>query len=150
MSEPVWEKIREIAPISPEGLRNGTEVADLFPVPAIGIAEMLGIGVVEAPIDGDGYLDISVEPAQIVVSNRVMPSHQRFTIAHELGHLCLGHELEDWITERQANKFAARLLMPPVKVQEVYELGMSLKHMADYFQVSVECMGHRLRELELV
>lgn len=39
---------------------------------------------------------------------------QRFTIAHELGHWYLGHNNSkpEWLQEREANMFAARILMP--------------------------------------
>lgn len=60
----------------------------------------------------------------IVYDDSETPGRMRFTIAHELGHILLGHELEAGfehlrrisegkpITETQADEFAARLLAP--------------------------------------
>lgn len=60
----------------------------------------------------------------IVYDDSEAPGRVRFTIAHELGHILLGHELEAGfehfrrisegkpITETQADEFAARLLAP--------------------------------------
>ena len=60
----------------------------------------------------------------IVYDDSETPDRIRFTIAHELGHILLGHELEAGfghfrriaegkpITETQADEFAARLLAP--------------------------------------
>ncbi len=60
--------------------------------------------------------------ARIVVRKEQILSRQRFTIAHELGHIVLGHHNEDesekttvHTLERHgndANAFAAELLMP--------------------------------------
>lgn len=36
----------------------------------------------------------------------------RFTIAHEIGHIMLGHKIDDSVTEREANCFARNLLCP--------------------------------------
>ena len=59
----------------------------------------------------------------IFVSEDCTPERQRFTIAHELGHILLGHVGEgnlvnrepdptDHPMEREANVFASRLLAP--------------------------------------
>ncbi|MBP0983034.1 MAG: ImmA/IrrE family metallo-endopeptidase [Oscillospiraceae bacterium] len=60
----------------------------------------------------------------IVYDDSESPDRNRFTIAHELGHILLGHEIEAGfghfrrivegkpITETQADEFAARLLAP--------------------------------------
>lgn len=61
---------------------------------------------------------------RIIVYNEALPSEEiRFTVAHELGHLFLGHDLayerygttrndQKAISEKQANQFATRLLCP--------------------------------------
>lgn len=36
----------------------------------------------------------------------------RFTIAHEIGHIALGHRIDDSIARREANCFARNLLCP--------------------------------------
>lgn len=61
----------------------------------------------------------------IFVSSNVSRARQRFTTAHELGHILLGHvgryklvnrepDPRDTPIEQAANVFASRLLAPPV------------------------------------
>ncbi|HHJ4200033.1 ImmA/IrrE family metallo-endopeptidase [Aeromonas veronii] len=96
------------------------------------------------------------------------PNRQRFTIAHELGHFIhhrslIGDGINDNklyrstnqgkyfnqnITlghEKEANTFAASLLMPREVVIECRRKGMSIKEMADYFRVSQAAMSYRLQ-----
>ena len=83
-----------------------------------------------------------------------------FTLAHELGHLLIGHNgsiavddnfAGDTPAERQANAFAAAFLMPKAKVDQYiknYDLGPeSLARMVYYFDVSFESLVFRLHNL---
>lgn len=92
------------------------------------------------------------------------PNRQRFTIAHELGHICKHLKPEtsdypyiDWrieeqadsIYEIQANAFAGELLIPLHKLKEIY-LSMSFptsKKLAAFFSVSINVMEARLHQL---
>ena len=71
----------------------------------------------------DGYSTILDGQAWIFVSRNCSPERQRFTIAHELGHILLGHtgkhqlvnrepSKKDNPVEQAANVFASRLLAP--------------------------------------
>lgn len=70
----------------------------------------------------DGFIvRLDDGPAIIFYNSRCSIGRQRFTIAHELGHLLLGHQGDllnrepspmDNPIEREANAFAARLLAP--------------------------------------
>src|SRR6266403_928090 len=89
---------------------------------------------------------------------------QRFTIAHETAHYVLHRDLigdgvtddalyrsslGDWY-ERQANKMAADILMPPQLVISLFKGGMrSLASLAKAFDVSIDAMRIRLEELGL-
>lgn len=89
------------------------------------------------------------------------PVRQRFTVAHELGHFALGHEdtprdagnfqSSGDLRERQANKFAAELLMPASLVVHYYQNGVasSVEALANIFGVSKDAMGYRLINLGL-
>lgn len=64
----------------------------------------------------DGYL---ATPRDIIINTRLHTSFQREVLAHELGHVHYGH---DWRRphdkrrdERQADAYAARLLISPVE-----------------------------------
>ena len=73
--------------------------------------------------DSDGYSTITGNRAWIFVSERSSPERQRFTCAHELGHILLGHVGKYQLVNREptrgdnpieqaANVFASRLLAP--------------------------------------
>jgi Zn-dependent peptidase ImmA (M78 family)/DNA-binding XRE family transcriptional regulator len=86
-----------------------------------------------------------------------------FTLAHELGHLLIGHNgsitvddnfVGDTPTERQANAFAAEFLMPENKVDDYirrYDRGPeSLARMIYDFDVSFESLVFRLHNLRKI
>ncbi len=88
------------------------------------------------------------------------PVRQRFTVAHELGHHVLGHtnsprDAGNFYSsgdpkERQANRFAAELLMPEAFVRHYYSSGFaSVASLAQLFGVSKDAMGYRLINLGL-
>nr|WP_288830090.1 ImmA/IrrE family metallo-endopeptidase [uncultured Clostridium sp.] len=59
----------------------------------------------------------------------------RFTIAHEIGHIMLGHKTDDSVAEREANCFARNLLCPvPVinsfNITDIYDY-MGWFHISD-------------------
>ena len=73
----------------------------------------------------DGMTFYAGKTPFILFEERVPPARARFTIAHELGHIILGHVRPGEVTtvnrepdpgdapeERAANQFAARLLAP--------------------------------------
>jgi Zn-dependent peptidase ImmA (M78 family) len=161
-------------------LLNRFAVATL-PVPVEDIAAGLGARVVREPLKGDIsgmlYRDDSNRTV-IGVNSAESPVRQRFTIAHELGHLQLhpGRPVivdklvrvnlrggERTFTtqreEREANRFAAELLMPATFVREAAEgVARSLpssnegfaKRMAETFDVSQQAMQYRLVNLGLL
>jgi Zn-dependent peptidase ImmA (M78 family)/transcriptional regulator with XRE-family HTH domain len=81
----------------------------------IDFVERAGILVVQsdmeaARIDGASYQVAGMPP--VIFLNRNMPAdRQRFTLAHELGHIVL-HRFPSAEMETQANEFASALLMP--------------------------------------
>jgi len=86
---------------------------------------------------------------------------RRFTIAHEIGHFVLHPERcrperggavneAGRMEEREADAFAAELLMPEHLVREaVREQGLDVARLADRFEVSRKAMQTRLRGLGL-
>ncbi len=102
---------------------------------------------------GDGHA--------IVVQGCSDACRRRFTIAHEIGHFVLhaerlrpergGHGNAAWkAQEREADQFAAELLMPEALVREaVVEQGRDVTRLAGRFDVSRQAMQTRLRRLGL-
>jgi len=127
---------------------------------------MLGIQIVPYPFpegisgvffkkDGKLFLGVNESDAE---------NRKRFTIAHEIGHYILHpssllhYDKPNMIhyrstqvlgpLEREANYFAAELLMPEDLVKQCIERGIrSVAELARRFQVSDEAMGYRLANL---
>lgn len=106
---------------------------DRLPVDLNRICRQLGVGVYryadvclppDIVLEGDGFLYFEGDKPIILFDQEKPPVRIRFTIAHELGHLILGHVTPerdvdpDWeqrqieTVEADANQFAARLLAP--------------------------------------
>ena len=96
-----------------------------LPVKVTAICRQMGIPVkLFRPEDGnDGKCFLLDGRPVILVSDQVPPARQRFTAAHELGHILLGHvgmyqlvnrepDPKDNPIEQAANVFASRLLAP--------------------------------------
>ena len=78
------------------------------------------------------------------------PSRIAFTIAHELGHVLLGHAGPTPAEERQANRFAAALLMPEAVIRFLdCQAGrpLSPEDMTTYFAASLPACRRRRREI---
>ena len=100
------------------------EVTEL-PVMVSGLCKKMGIRVgYYTPEDGnDGKSFLAGDRAIILVSDQCSVERQRFTVAHELGHVLLGHVGKYQLVNREpsgsdnpiehaANVFASRLLAP--------------------------------------
>jgi hypothetical protein len=93
-------------------------------------------------------------------------TRRRFTIAHEIGHhflhsdgatvLCRAADVDQSedaarLKERQANRFAAELLMPePVVRERVERDGPDVEELARIFDVSPIAMAYRLVNLDIL
>ena len=83
-------------------------------------------------------------------------ARQRFTIAHELGHLLLDIGNEKLDSEKLCNRFASALLMPKEAV--INEFGISRKNINFFeltafkneFKVSYAAIVYRLRDLNII
>ncbi|MBK5545963.1 ImmA/IrrE family metallo-endopeptidase [Pseudomonas sp. TH04] len=95
-------------------------------------------------------------------NNSEIVYRNRFTLAHELGHVLLGHVNEATPQqrdttfgnynpiERAANAFAAELVMPEQKVRELFAGASSVPQMSEAFGVSNAAMSYRLKNLGLI
>lgn len=141
-----------------------------LPIDPIQLAVSAGATVIGDPeleregLSGMFHYDESGRPV-IRFNPFEQPTRQRFTIAHELGHMLLNHVVPgeralrdpkaayssgyDQPREMQANQFAAQLLMPEAVVRSMARYGVSgrLDNFADEFQVSTTAMGYRLKNL---
>jgi Zn-dependent peptidase ImmA (M78 family) len=120
--------------------------------------------------DFSGLLFRKDTVAFMAISNSESPVRQRFTIAHELGHFFLHQDEKTFIEyrktsgneiksrkEREANQFAASLLMPQIFLERdikslpgEFILENEVSYLAKKYNVSEESMTFRLINLNLL
>ncbi len=145
------------------------------PVPVTRIAKACGARISHDSLDGDlsGFLYLKNKQALIGVNTHHAPVRQNFTIAHELGHFLL-HNQEEQIhvdhgfrgfrrntlsaegtdaNEREANFFAASLLMPEEFLEKDIDDEVDLfdddflYNLARKYGVSTQALVNRLKNL---
>lgn len=157
---------------TPEG-RAAQMLAALWdgrlPVDVKAIARHAGVQVKEVQgLDVSGVLSIDGAAPTIQVNSDEPSLRQRFTIAHELGHFFLGHLTRgrsefrdpkrnytmsnDNHKERDANRFAAAVLMPGSAVKAVIMRmkEANIETLAEVFKVSEVAMSIRLKSLGVI
>ncbi len=147
------------------------------PVNPISVAKAMGIQVLKAEFQQEGVAGLiqkEGDRVSLYVNEHEHPNRQRFTIAHELGHYFLHLQTlpsggfadtrslyrnpgdldrlnpKEREEERQANQFAAALLMPEPRIRALAPALGSIEELARTFRVSLDAMGIRLRDLGLV
>lgn len=169
----VRKKIRQIGPVMSDAqlqvnLHQRLTEAGLLSVPVniLAVAEFLGLEVVEEPMDDDlsGYLEERSGTWVVGVNSLHHRNRKRFTIAHEIAHFVLhsseknsfhdqtfarrnGSEGTNTM-EREADRFAADLLMPESDVRRLIASGVTtLSGLAEHFGVSALAMKYRVLNL---
>ena len=128
----------------------------------INILENIGILIIEIDnangkfSDFDGLSEVVNDVPLIILLNNIDGERQRFTIAHELGHLVLNIKNQNLDEEKMCNKFASNLLMPKEAV--IKEFGISRNNISFYelrafkkeYKVSMAATIYRLKELNII
>ncbi len=153
---------------------------DKAPIPVERIAKKLGATLQYEPFDGkddvSGMLFRDAERTVIGINSMHPRTRQRFSIAHECGHLEL-HKGKMYVDARvnfrdavsglaidqeeiEANAFAAALLMPQslvlsgirkaIKKRESHDVPVIVEELARAFDVSKQAMEIRLKNLGLI
>ncbi|WP_129789676.1 ImmA/IrrE family metallo-endopeptidase [Promicromonospora panici] len=148
------------------------------PVDVEKIARLKGARVVHQEMEGNDISGMLVrEDNRVIigVNSHHATVRQRFTIAHEIGHLVLHRgralildtpvrvnfrdrrsSLAEDREEMEANRFAAALLMPAefvlaeVQARQVKQVDELIDELAGRFNVSTEAMGYRLVNLGIL
>lgn len=146
----------------------------LIPVPVVDVAKKLNLAVYEIKMPSiDGVIPSGVLNKlkdgnwAIILNEKEAHTRKRFSIAHEIGHF-LFHKGKPFVDafnagetfyrdgigddklEKEANFFAASLLMPSEKVKEIWALSSDPFEMARKFDVSEVSMTVRLKNLRLI
>jgi len=155
---------------------------DGAPVPLERLAELCRATIRYEPFDGEVSGMVHCRPGGggvIGVNSEHSKTRQRFTIAHELGHLLLHADEEFHIDEKrplarrdavssqatdpreiEANQFAAELLMPAALVRSSVEslieedpevsVEEAIDELARAYRVSTVAMTYRLTNLKII
>ncbi|MBI3485888.1 ImmA/IrrE family metallo-endopeptidase [Candidatus Daviesbacteria bacterium] len=101
----------------------------------------------------------------IYLAKNEPPKRQLFTVAHEIGHVVLDHKKTqdvfyrhqassfngaDLEEEKEANFFAASLLIPKELVKRFWSIHKDIELIAAYFGVSRSAAFWRLKNLRLI
>lgn len=150
------------------------ETGSEIPVRIVDIAKKNNLSVYEVDLSDIGGTNLSgalkADNGKWVILVNISESieRKRFTIAHELGHFLL-HAGESFVDdfsssevfyranavdnagkEKEANFFAANILMPEESVRKSWELYGDTEKMAEVFMVSELSMVYRLKNLSLL
>jgi Zn-dependent peptidase ImmA (M78 family) len=111
--------------------------------------------VVRFPLESvDGILVVVEDQPTIGFNPSMVWVRRRFTIAHEIGHLLLGHTCTDPDLdnnpEAEANQFAAELLMPLAFLRADYKKERDLEKLAAKYIVSKKAMCIHLMECRVL
>lgn len=129
------------------------------PVDLRAVAAYVGVEILAWRPAEEGLNGALIRSAKtIFVNASLVRPRMRFAAAHELGHYVLGHEGDFFCPfnrhatlEREANRFAAALLMPKAVVKTLWlklsELTPAAKisAVAKRLEVSRQALGYRLR-----
>ena len=149
-----------------------------IPTPVEKVARQLGAQVRFSPFDDElsGMVYVKDGVPIIGVNSLHHPNRQRFTIAHELGHLELHRDMitssvhvdknfpalmrdtkaatGTELVEIQANQFAAELLMPRAQLDQVlagkqFDIDDDgpIEELAKKFKVSKQALEYRIRNM---
>ena len=104
------------------------------------------------PFRPDG-LTLRLGEQALILYNDLIDNRGRvnFTIAHELGHVYLNHEEETPRSQREADRFAAALLMPEAVIRFLDCQGgrpLTPAEMTTYFGASLAACRRRRTELD--
>lgn len=113
------------------------------------------LAVLRIPFDRlDGMLVVVDDGPPTLVFNPDRPwVRRRFTVSHEVGHYLLGHggcSAADEHAEKEANQFAAELLMPLAMIKVDYKKDRDLEKLAAKYVVSQEAMCLHLMECKVL
>ena len=91
----------------------------------------------------DGFTEIIDNKIFICYNEQNNKQRNRFTICHEIGHIVLKHLYKGDKLDKEANMFAARILMPMILIKELnIQSPIELAKLCD---VSIDAASYRLK-----
>lgn len=102
----------------------------------------MGIRLHATTLDAETLGLYSPEEDRIYFDLRLTPNERRTTIAHELGHAYYGHTATNPARERQADTYAAELLIDPQEYAMLERISCDRDFLADELRVTVDLIDH--------
>ncbi len=126
------------------------------PIPIDEITRWLGFQVIPlSSVDDEFSALVSVKDKLIGLNANHHAHRQRFSIAHELGHILLKHPPESRcatheirLYNAEADFCASELLIPQDLLNEWLKKTLNTVELARIFNVSIEAMTHKVRQVE--
>ncbi len=170
ITKPVCDSLM---PSTPESIistakKNKIETSPLDIESVIKIIFNIKISKVDLGKSASGFLEKINDSWYIYINSQESIYRQRFTMAHELAHYILhranyisnGPRKEDRVFfrdentntyEREANDFAAKLLLPEAEFKEAIKHGNNtILKLANYFNLSTAAIRYRAYKLGLI
>lgn len=129
-------------------------------IPTLESVFHVDVAVIEMPGGLDGCAWQTDEQRLIIANKTTRWARQRFTLAHELGHIlaCDAQELisetmhsaSSRVTEMRANAFAGSFLVPEDEILPMVDEPVTQSHfitLVNHFKVSPQSMAYRLKNL---
>jgi len=163
-SKLAYQEAREQA----QGLLDSDAWDRQYPVKLLPFLKFLDASLTEEPelgsnqVSGMVIKDNENSPAQIYINTSETYPRQRFTLAHEMGHLVERLQRKDGeysfmdmrsnnhydLHEFYADEFAGALLMPEAEILRLQKEHWTVPRMAAHFNVTVAAVAKRLERLE--
>jgi len=118
------------------------------PIDVVAVAAALDLPI---SYEALGNVDGELREGRIRVNKHHHEVRQRFTIAHEIGHMRLhtAHAARGSLVEREANTFAGALLVPPLMLREAAARTSGFDQLRHLFQVSRATLSIALDQARL-
>jgi Zn-dependent peptidase ImmA (M78 family) len=100
------------------------------------IAAHYGIQIHGSVLPGDLLAMYVPALARIYFDLRLTAAERRSAVAHEIGHAHYGHDCTTAANERQADAFAARLLIPADRYATLERVSPDMHYLADELNVT--------------
>lgn len=150
-AEAAANQLRERMSLGCDAIRNLTELLEDSGLKVINIA---------AHDDFDGMM-AEVKPqdeAIVIINSRQMAIRQRFTLAHELGHIVMDipHHIDEKLEEKLCHRFAGAFLFPKERVIEEFGeartkvLKRELTLASEAYGLSMPAIIRRLFDLNII
>jgi len=108
------------------------------------------IVLLNGSVDGMSYYESDLKEFHIVYNDYKIHTRIRFTIAHEIGHIVLGHKESNKKNESEADFFARSLLVPiPIILfKEIKDEEIIIEEFDVSYQVACIVLNNRKSRLE--